>query len=401
MPQTDDAPLPPPWLDRRGMLRGMGAMGMAMSALGVASCATGADFAPVDRLLHGAAQRGDVPGVVAAVGHGGRVVYRGVYGQRALVPETEPESWDTHFDMASLTKPTITAPAVMQLWEQGAYRLDEPVARYLPEFAANGKDGITIRHLLTHYSGLPPDLDLSTDWHGKDEAVRRVMLTVPTRKPGVAFVYSDINFITLGLLVERVSGMTLDRYAAGRILAPLGMRQSGFLPAAALRPLIAPTQFDPQAGMLRGVVHDPTARRMGGVAGHAGLFSDAHDMTLYAQALLDRRAGRPSAYPLKRDTLEMMTTPEQPAGRTDLRGLGWDIATHYSTPRGAVFPVGSFGHTGFTGTSLWMDPGSDSYVLILTNRVHPSNGHGRQIIQLRHDVATAAAQALGLDGGPA
>ncbi|GAA4502256.1 serine hydrolase domain-containing protein [Gluconacetobacter tumulicola] len=382
-------------LMRREVLRGGALLGLT----GVAGCASrpgGADFAPVGRLLSEAVARGDVPGVVAAVGHGGRVVYRGVYGHRALLPVPEPQSWTTRFDMASLTKPTMTALAVMQLWEQGAFALDEPVARRLPAFAAAGKEGITIRHLLTHYSGLPPDLELSTPWQGKDEAVRRVMDTRPDRPAGERFVYSDINFITLGLLVETLSGQTLDGYAAQHILAPLGMAHSGFRPDAGLIPQIAPTQFDENHVILRGVVHDPTARRMGGVAGHAGLFSDADDMVLYAQALLDRRAGRPSAFPLKRETLVLMTTPQQPAGRTDLRGLGWDIATHYSTPRGDLFPVGSFGHTGFTGTSLWMDPVSDSFVLILTNRVHPDGGHGRQTIQLRHDVATAAARALGI-----
>ncbi|WP_408871444.1 serine hydrolase domain-containing protein [Gluconacetobacter sacchari] len=381
--------------DRRAMLRGAGMLGLALGGAGCASRA-GADFAPVDRLLRDAVARGDVPGVVAAVGHGGRIVYRGVRGHRALLPAPEPESWTTRFDMASLTKPTITAPAVMQLWEQGAFTLDEPVARRLPAFAAAGKQDITIRQLLTHYSGLAPDLDLATPWQGRDAAVRRVMAARPDRPAGERFVYSDINFITLGLLVETVSGLPLDRYAARHILAPLGMAHSGFRPDAALGPEIAPTQFDDGNVMLRGVVHDPTARRMGGVAGHAGLFSDADDMAAYAQALLDRRAGRGSAFPLKRGTVLLMTTPQQPADRTDLRGLGWDIATHYSTPRGDLFPVGSFGHTGFTGTSLWMDPASDSFVLILTNRVHPDGGHGRQIIRLRHDVATAAARALGV-----
>lgn len=382
--------------DRRSLLRGASIMSLALGGVGCASRPTGANFTPVGRLLQDATARGDVPGVVAAVGHGGRVVYRGVYGHRALLPVPEPESWTTLFDMASLTKPTITALAVMQLWEQGAFTLDEPVARHLPAFAAGGKQDITIRQLLTHYSGLPPDLGLSTPWQGRDAAVRRVMATRPDRPAGDRFVYSDVNFITLGLLVETMSGLSLDLYATRYILTPLGMVHSGFRPDAVQIAQIAPTQFDENHTILRGVVHDPTARRMGGVAGHAGLFSDADDMSAYAQALLDRRAGRPGNFPLKRETVLLMTTPQQPVGSPDLRGLGWDIATHYSAPRGDLFPVGSFGHTGFTGTSLWMDPASDSFVLILTNRVHPDGSHARQITQLRHDVATATARALGI-----
>ncbi|MBB2176065.1 serine hydrolase domain-containing protein [Gluconacetobacter johannae] len=376
---------------RRTMLRLMLAAGGAGMAGGCAAGVPG-PFAPVDRLVDRAIADGQTPGAVVVVGHGGRIVHHRAYGRRALVPAREPLDEGTLYDMASLTKPVATTVALMQFYEAGAFRLDDPACRYLPDFARNGKAAITIRHLLTHYSGLPPDLDLSTPWTGRDEAARRVMETRPDHPAGECFVYSDINFITLGLLVQHFSHDTLDHYVQTRVLDPLGMARSRFLPPPAWRPSIAPTQFDDQHVMLRGVVHDPTSRRMGGVAGHAGLFSDAADMAVYAQALLDRRAGRPSAYPLKPETLMLMTTPQQPAGRPDLRGLGWDIHTHYSTPRGDVFPVGSFGHTGFTGTSLWLDPGSDSYVLILTNRVHPDGGHS--VVRLRHDVATAAARVL-------
>ncbi|MFT8720718.1 MAG: serine hydrolase domain-containing protein [Acetobacter sp.] len=352
------------------------------------------DFSDVDRLLSAAVERGEIPGVVAAIGQGDVIEHRAVFGQRALVPQREAMTWDTRFDMASLTKATITAPAIMQLWEQGKLDLDAPVARYLPEFAQNGKGAITVRHLLIHYSGLAPDVDLSTPWSGKQVAVQKALAAVPTDAPGTHFVYSDINYIVLGLLVEQFSGLPLNVYAEKHILAPIGMTSSGFLPADDLRSLIAPTQFDETGIPLRGVVHDPTARRMGGVAGHAGLFSNADDMALYASSLLDRWNGRASNYPLKMDTVRLMTSHQSP-GNTDIRGLGWDIATHYSTPRGDLFPVGSFGHTGYTGTSLWMDPASSSFVLILTNRVHPSDRNGKALVRLRHDVATDAAKALG------
>ncbi|AOX19574.1 serine hydrolase domain-containing protein [Kozakia baliensis] len=349
-------------------------------------------FAEIDRLARHAVTDGAAPGVVVAIGHDGAIVHRTVCGNRALLPARESMTWETRFDMASLTKPTITALAIMQLVEQGALVLDERVAHYLPAFAANGKDAITLRLLLTHYSGLPPDLPLDDPWTGKAEAIRRAMISPLINPPGAKFVYSDINFVVLGLLVERMSNLSLDLYARKAILTPMSLNESTFLPTETEN--IAPTQFDERGRMLRGVVHDPTARRMGGLAGHAGLFSDAHDMSLYAQSLLDRRAGRPSNFPLRQDTLITMTTPQQPPGKTDLRGLGWDIATHYSSPRGDLFPKGSFGHTGFTGTSLWLDPASDSYVLILTNRVHPDGGHS--VVKLRHDIATAAARALGI-----
>ncbi|WP_215761847.1 serine hydrolase [Acetobacter sp. P1H12_c] len=349
-------------------------------------------FAALDQIFQKAVQEGKTPGAVAAVGQAGNTVWKDVFGHRALVPRQEPMTWATLFDMASLTKVLITAPAIMQLYERGFVRLDAPVSTYLPAFATNGKQAITVRLLLTHYSGLAPDLDLSTPWHGKEAAVQRVMDARPAHPPGEQFVYSDINFITLGLIVEKLSGLPLDIYATRNILQPLGLSRTFFLPDSALHDSIAPTQYDEQNQMLRGVVHDPTTRRMDGVAGHAGLFSCADDMLTYAHALLARRAGLPSAFPLRPETLVLMSTPQQPAGKSDLRGLGWDIATHYSSPRGEHFPASSFGHTGFTGTSLWLVPEKETFVLILTNRVHP-DGKGN-VIALRKDIATAAALAL-------
>lgn len=379
------------FLKRRHVLLG----GAAACVSQMAACARpGSTFGSVDVLVRDTIKRGEAPGAVVAIGHDEKVVHRFVYGKRALAPVSEPLDWETRFDMASLTKPTMTALAVMQLVEQQKLHLDDRVSQYFPEFASNGKGDISVRLLMTHYSGLPPDIPLNDPWTGKAEGVRRAMMSPLANPPGEKFVYSDINYIMLGLLVEKLSSLPLDQYARINILEPLGMTESGYLPAVNLRPIIAPTQYDEQGNMLRGVVHDPTARRMGGVAGHAGLFSDARDMTLYAQALLNRLKGRPSRFPLRRETLILMTTPQQPAGKTELRGLGWDIDTHYSSPRGDVFSRRSFGHTGFTGTSLWIDPDSDSYVLILTNRVHPSGGHS--VVRLRHDIATAAGRALGL-----
>ena len=355
-------------------------------------------FSAVEHLLENAVATGLVPGAVAAIGDQGQVMWRGVFGHSALLPSPAPMLWSTRFDMASLTKVLVTAPAIMQLQERGLLALDTPVWRYLPGFEAQGKQDITLRLLLTHYSGLPPDLPLDTPWHGQTQAVRLVMDTRPTNPPGERFVYSDINYIALGLIVERLSGLSLATYAERNIFTPLGLHHTTFLPKPEAPPAIAPTQYDENDHMLQGVVHDPTARRMGGVAGHAGLFSCAQDMIHYTQAMLDKRAGLPSPFPLQTRTLRLMSTPQQPPGKTDLRGLGWDIATHYSTPRGDYFPENSFGHTGFTGTSLWCVPDTRSFVLILSNRVHPRGGHS--IVALRHDVATAAALALHAHAAP-
>jgi uncharacterized protein YbbC (DUF1343 family)/CubicO group peptidase (beta-lactamase class C family) len=347
----------------------------------------------IDRIVARGIQEKKIPGAVVVVGHNGRIIFRKAYGMRSLEPARERMTEDTIFDMASLTKPLITATAVMQLYQQGRFRLNDPVARYLPEFAANGKQDITIRQLLTHYSGLPPDVNLSDVWEGKEEGYRRAFASVPLTPPGVQFRYSDINFIVLGALVEKLSGITLDQYAAKYITGPLGMRNSRFLPPESWEPRIAPTQYE-HSVMLRGLVHDPTARRMGGVAGHAGLFSTANDVAIYAQNLLNRLAGRPSHFPLKRITLEKMTTPGQPPTGTSLRGLGWDIESPFSSNRGELFPVGSFGHTGFTGTSLWIDPATDTYVIVLTNAVHPHGPTG--ISALRAEIADVAAEAVGI-----
>ena len=351
------------------------------------------DFSAIDRIIEGGIAAKKFPGAVVIVGHDGHIVFHKAYGNRSLMPRPEPMTEDTIFDVASLTKVLATAPAVMQLYEQGRLLLNDPIAKYLPEFAVNGKQDITIRQLLTHYSGLPPDVSLEDAWSGKEEGLRRAFASVPVTASGVQFRYSDINFIVLGALVEKLSGLTLDQYEAKFIARPLGLEHTRFLPPVSWQDRIAPTQYD-NGVMLRGLVHDPTSRRMGGVAGHAGLFSTAGEVAIYAQNLLDQLAGRPSRFPLSRLTLEKMTTPGQPATGTALRGLGWDIDSPYSSNRGELFPVGSFGHTGFTGTSLWIDPTSDTYVVMMANAVYPNGPTG--ITAIRAAVATAAAETLGV-----
>jgi CubicO group peptidase (beta-lactamase class C family) len=429
-----------------------------------------------------------LPGGVVVIGHGGKIAFHHAYGSRKMAGEqgldgspapAEPMTEDTIFDVASLTKPLATATAVMQLYEHGKVAFDDPVQKYLPDFnTANDplRAQVTVRMLLTHTSGEPIDVNLGDPWGldgaDKAEGLHRALTTPLQSGPGEVFRYADINYILLGALIERLTGQAEDEYVQQNVFGPLVMDDTRYLPPAkafgphtirgaaiawapspeghmqvacpagtwstSLLPRIAPTAIDDQSNadpsknpnfgsLLRGTVHDPTARRMGGVAGHAGVFSTAHDVSVFAQALLDRLAGRASKFPLKQTTLELMTTPQQPghtAGQVEatndaareaiaktpnttdpllapnypaiegqrLFGFGWDIDTDFSKPRGLIFPIGSFGHTGFTGTSLWLDPGSDTYVILLANSIHLRGSP--PISGLRGDVATAAAQAL-------
>jgi uncharacterized protein YbbC (DUF1343 family) len=365
------------------------------AAVAVAQPPLDTRLAIVDPIINDAIAQEQIPGAVLIIGHHGQVVYRKAYGSSAIVPHREAMQLDTIFDCASLTKVVVTTTALMQLWEQGKFRTTDPVAKYLPEFAQNGKQNISIRQLLVHYSGLPEDLDLVKKWEGKDVAYRMAFELAPDRPSGSAFVYSDINFIVLGALVERLSGETLDAYAAKHIFEPLGMKDTRFLPPAFWLPRIAPTEDDENHRLLRGVVHDPTTRRMGGVAGHAGMFSSADDLATFARALLDGGRGVLTAA-----TIAKMTAPQQPVNGAALRGFGWDIDSPFSTNRGELLPVGSFGHTGFTGTSLWIDPTTETYIVLLTNAVHMNAipGHEKgSAVSLRTRVATAVAAALALD----
>jgi uncharacterized protein YbbC (DUF1343 family)/CubicO group peptidase (beta-lactamase class C family) len=363
-------------------------VGLASAGTGGTPAPTSAKLGVLDSIVRDAIHDDQIPGAVLLVWHNGQVVYRKAFGNRALEPRRESMTVDTIFDIASLTKVVATTTAVMQLVQKGEVRLNDPVAKYLPEFAQNGKEDITVRNLLTHFSGLRADIDLTPPWEGRDAALRLSYAETPAFSPDSRFLYSDTNFITLGALVERVSGSTLDAYCAKKIFTPLGMTHTRFLPPAAWRRKIAPTEYDEQGRMLRGVVHDPRARRMGGVAGHAGVFSTADDLSKFAQALLN---GSPV---LSKQMVEKMTTPQQPPTATVLRGFGWDIDSPFSSNRGELLPVGSFGHTGFTGTSMWIDPTTQTFVILLANSVHP-RGKG-SAVALRSKVATAVAAALPL-----
>jgi uncharacterized protein YbbC (DUF1343 family)/CubicO group peptidase (beta-lactamase class C family) len=341
-----------------------------------------------------AIRTGKCPGAVVVIGHQGRVIYRKAFGHRAFVPRELPMTLDTIFDVASLTKVVATTTAIMQLVEQGKIVLSAPVSDYWPEFKANGKKDITVRELMTHYSGLPPDLELNPDWSGYETAMKMIVGEKVIVPPGDRFIYSDINFETLGELVRRVSGEPLDIYCAEHIFKPLGMKETRFKPPASLRNRIAPTQYQhgDSGKMLWGEVHDPTSYNMGGVAGHAGLFSTADDLTIFAQMLLDGGSynGVRILSPL---SVEKMTSPQNPPDKMVVRGLGWDLDSPFASNRGELFEVGSFGHTGFTGTGIWIDPVTKTYIIILTNRVHP-DGKG-DVGPMRSRIATLVAAALG------
>jgi uncharacterized protein YbbC (DUF1343 family)/CubicO group peptidase (beta-lactamase class C family) len=362
--------------------------------------AQGDQFSRIDELVRQAMAAKQTPGAVVLVGQGDRTLFEKAYGFRATVPAEEPMTLDTVFDLASLTKVVATTTAVMTLVEDGRVRLNDPVAGHIPGFERYNKGSITIRHLLTHVSGLRPDVDLHP-WTGYDAAIELAKDEVPTAAPGETFVYSDINFFLLGDIVTRVTGQSLDAYLKRTVFEPLGMKETGFNPPKALWPRIAPTERcseqdawpckRPDAMPLRGVVHDPTARRMGGIAGHAGLFSTARDLQRFARMLVND-GQLDGVRVLSAASVRAMTSPQTPAGMTAVRGLGWDINTQFSSNRGDLFPIGSYGHTGFTGTSIWIDPSSGGWVIFLSSRLHP-DGTG-DVTPLRGRVATVAAAAI-------
>jgi uncharacterized protein YbbC (DUF1343 family)/CubicO group peptidase (beta-lactamase class C family) len=303
-------------------------------------------------------------------------------------------STDTIFDAASLTKVVATTPCVMKLFEQGKLRIDDLVTRYLPEFQG-GKSDITIRLLMTHFSGLPPDVDLVPKWGGYDTGIQKALIAKPIAPAGTRFIYSDINFVLMGEIVRRLSGQTLAEFAHNQIFAPLQMNETAFQPPASLRQRIAATEIDEETGQpFRGVVHDPTARYMGGIAGHAGLFTTADDLSKYAEMLLGmgQRGGVRLFSPA---TVKKFTEPGSPADQPILRGLGWDIDSPFSSNRGELYPIGSYGHTGFTGTSMWLDPSTNSFVIVMSNVVHLKRGNS--LSSFRSRLATTIAASFGLN----
>lgn len=346
-------------------------------------------LAEMDTTITEAIAEGRCPGGVLWVEHNG-VSYPKAFGKRAVVPADEPMTDDTIFDAASLTKVVACTPAIMLLIERGQVKLEERVQTYIPEFTGGGKEEVTVRELITHVSGLRPDISLKPDWSGSDAAIRLACAEKLASKPGEKLVYSDTGPILLGEIVRRVSGLPLDQFLQRELYEPLGMKDTGFNPPPEKLARVAPTEVE--AGKpVRGVVHDPRARRMGGVAGHAGLFLTANDLARYARMLLN--GGELDGVRIfKPETVQLMTSVQTPDTITGRRGLGWDIDTGFSGPRGKVFPVGSYGHTGWTGTSLWIDPFSRTFVIFLSNRNHPTEKGS--VGALRSRLGTLAAEAV-------
>lgn len=349
-----------------------------------------AELAPrLDSIITAAIADGASPGVAVAVGRNGRLAYLRGYGRPDWNdPPSSLVDGNTVYDMASLTKVIATVSVAMTLEESGQLDLDRTVASYLPEFNAPDKAAITIRHLLTHSGGLEAYAALYKTFHGRDEYLREINARPLKYAPGSAMVYSDWDMILLQLVMERITGKTLDVLAAERIFQPLGMSDTRFLPPAEWKPRIAATEFVPdRGGLLRGVVHDENAWAMGGVSGHAGLFSTAHDLSLFAQFLLN--GGELNGVQLLKPATIARWTARQ--SKLSSRTLGWDTPSPNSSA-GHYFSMRSFGHTGFTGTAIWIDPEKQLYLVLLTNRVDPTRANTK-VFALRRAVADAVQQA--------
>ncbi len=326
-----------------------------------------ARLAMIDQVVQEGIQRGEMAGAVVLVARQGHIAYLRAFGHRQCEPVEVPMTTDTVFDLASLTKPIATATSVMKLVEAGQVKLDDPVAKHLPEFAQNGKQDVTILQLLTHQSGLTPDNSLRDYEEGPDKAWQRIWALPLTAEAGSRFLYSDVGFLVLGELVRRVSGRNVHEFSRQHIYGPLGMSETGYLPDEPLRKRAAATEKRDQRWMC-GEVHDPRAHLLGGIAGHAGLFSTAEDLAVYGQMLI--QGGRYGGVTvLQSATVAQMTTPLR-AG-DGLRGLGWDMRTGYSSNRGDLYSPRAFGHGGFTGTGIWIDPQLELIVVFLSNRLHP------------------------------
>ena len=348
----------------------------------------GENLAVIPGMVQEEIEKGNLPGAVVIIGRRNLVAYCQAFGHRQLEPTPEVMTTDTVFDMASITKPVATATSVMVLVQQGKVRLRDRVSQHLPEFAKNGKEEITVEHLLTHQGGLIPDNRLSDYDDGPELAWQRIWELEPMHGIGKQFVYTDVGFLVLGKLVEQVSGKNIAEFAAENIFGPLEMNDSSYLPAAELGSRIAPTE-KLDGNWLRGNVHDPRAARLNGIAGHAGLFSSAHDLALYANMMLTGQAPD-GGIVLSRATIGEMTTARDVAGHR--RGLGWDMRSKYSSNRGEFYTDSAFGHGGFTGTAMWIDPELDLFVIFLSSRLHP-DGVG-QVNHLAGRIGTVAAAAI-------
>jgi CubicO group peptidase (beta-lactamase class C family) len=360
-------------------------------------------LAEVDRIVEAAIADRAFPGAVLAVGRHGSLVRFRAFGRHTWAPDAPAMSTDTIFDLASLTKVVATTTVAMTLVDEGKLDLDAPVRGIVPGFAGGAKDAIRVRQLLTHSGGLLWWAPLYEELRGGEAYLERILEMDLDYEPGTKMVYTDLGLILLGAVLERAGGAPLETLAAQRVFGPLGMRETRYVPSVTLRPRIAPTERDGWRGrVLVGEVHDENAFALGGVAPHAGLFSTAGDLSRFAQALLNGGVLDGQRI-VSEDTVALFTRRAGLEGST--RALGWDTPTdetgeRSSTPRqpgystaGSLFSPRSFGHTGFTGTSMWMDPERELFLILLTNRVHPTR-ENRAIGRIRPRLADAVVRAL-------
>ena len=331
----------------------------------------------IEPLIAAAMEQQQLPGCVVLIGRPAGIAWFKAYGNKRVAPEQEAMSEETVFDLASLTKPLATATSIFKLAEMQKLSIDDPVEQYIPEFAVEGKGEITLRDLLVHRSGLIPDNPMSDYLDGPLKARERLFALKPTAPNRSSFKYSDVNFLVLGEIVARVSGESLSEFSRKRIYEPLGMKDTGYLPVESLRARAAPT-VQRDGAWIQGEVHDPRAFRMEGVAGHAGLFGTARDLAAYAS---DALAGlhNDTSRILNQASWQAMIEPhpieavdKDGKPTRDVRSPGWDVQSRYSSNRGKRLSASSFGHGGFTGTSLWIDPDQSLFVIFLSNRLHPS-----------------------------
>jgi uncharacterized protein YbbC (DUF1343 family) len=350
-------------------------------------------FHRISHLVEQAIAEGKMPGCVICFGREGKIAYLEAFGHKSIRPEPVEMTVDTIFDMASITKPVATGTSIMKLVEEGRLRLGSKVIDFFPEFASNGKDSITVQDLLIHQSGLIPDNPLKDYLDGPELAWQRICDLTLVAPVGSAFKYSDVNFIVLAKLVERITGMNIHQYSQRDLFQPLGMTETGYLPGELLRARTAPTE-QRNGNWIQGEVHDPRAYELGGIAGHAGLFSTAEDLALYASMMLGQgtlqRGNQPPVKVLSPQTVSLMTRGYQVS--SGQRGLSWDRRTGYSSNRGDLLSDLAFGHGGFTGTVLWIDPGQDLFFIFLSNRLHPD---GKGLVNpLAGQIANVVASSL-------
>jgi uncharacterized protein YbbC (DUF1343 family) len=342
----------------------------------------------IEHVVARAIERGEMAGCVVLIGRRAGIVFERAYGNRSVEPNTVPMTTDTLFDMASLTKPMATATSVMILIERGQLRLQDKVARFFPEFAANGKENVTIEQLLVHSAGLIPDNALEDYDDGWESAKPKICALEPLAEPGTKFKYSDVGFILLGKIIESVTGRAVNEFAEEEIFTRLGMTQTGYLPSDELKARAATTEKR-DGQWLAGEVHDPRAAKMGGVAGHAGLFSTAEDTAVFAQMMLGGGRYR-DVQILSPAAVDEMIRPRNIDAQH--RALGWDHKSAYSRNRGELMSDRAFGHGGFTGIAMWIDPQLDLYVIFLSNRLHP-DGMG-EVNDLAGRIGTIACAAI-------